>query len=323
MVAAAAAAKKSVQVLPPVLFTFDTDGKLLSSSSELAAAVGSGSSSNRRSKLLSLEMETAATGDSRELAGSLAAAASTARTAAASVRIGGAVSGRGASPGTATAVAVVERPGTVAAVATAVGQKNDMPLLSRIAALSQQQQAQEPPSSSSAVQTLQRPALSGGSSGSGSSSRKPLSNQQQQQQQSPKPGPKVYVGQPVLRISGRLRYGVVLAVFNDNSSSGGGGSWSGLPAAGVTGLVNPLAVPVGAGGDSAWSDPAASPGGGRVSLFCVIMSGGTNPDHPWRMPDYGFYHELLQYATAAGWVRPGQGDWHARLEEYEWCRDGR
>jgi hypothetical protein len=33
--------------------------------------------------------------------------------------------------------------------------------------------------------------------------------------------------------------------------------------------------------------------------------------------------ELLQYAGCAGWVRPGQGDWHARLEEYEWCRDGR
>jgi hypothetical protein len=55
----------------------------------------------------------------------------------------------------------------------------------------------------------------------------------------------------------------------------------------------------------------------------VIMSGGTNPDHPWRMPDYAFYQELLQYAGSAGWVRPGQGDWHARLEEYEWCRDGR
>jgi hypothetical protein len=53
------------------------------------------------------------------------------------------------------------------------------------------------------------------------------------------------------------------------------------------------------------------------------MSGGTNPDHPWRMPDYAFYQELLQYAGSAGWVRPGQGDWHARLEEYEWCRDGR
>ncbi|WIA39982.1 hypothetical protein OEZ86_013411 [Tetradesmus obliquus] len=33
--------------------------------------------------------------------------------------------------------------------------------------------------------------------------------------------------------------------------------------------------------------------------------------------------ELLQYAESAGWERPGQGDWHARLEEFEWCRDGR
>ncbi|KAF8062916.1 relA [Scenedesmus sp. PABB004] len=67
--------------------------------------------------------------------------------------------------------------------------------------------------------------------------------------------------------------------------------------------------------------PEAQPAGG--ALLCVIMSGGTNPEHPWRMPDYGFYAQLLGYAGAAGWTAPGQGDWHARLEEYEWCRDGR
>ena len=69
--------------------------------------------------------------------------------------------------------------------------------------------------------------------------------------------------------------------------------------------------------------PAAPVTGGRISLLCVILSGGTDPAHPWRLPDYSSYGQLLHHAMEAGWSRPGQGDWRARVEEYEWCRDGR
>jgi hypothetical protein len=129
----------------------------------------------------------------------------------------------------------------------------------------------------------------------------------------------VYVGQPVLRISDRLRYGVVL-VTNGAGSSGSGGGGSPLLQLSPSGAAAELGLAAAA---TAAAGGSGSSGRSSSSITCAIMSGGTNPDHPWRMPDYGFYEQLLQYASAQGWSRAGQGDWHARLEEYEWCRDGR
>jgi hypothetical protein len=163
----------------------------------------------------------------------------------------------------------------------------------------------------SAVGTLDRPMLQ---------PLRPPPQQQQLDRQAPvqqqplRLAPVVYAGQPVLRISDRLRYGVVLATSiagSNDSSSSSAANFSVL-------RLSPdaaAALAATAGGSSSSS--------GGSTITCVIMSGGTNPDHPWRMPEYGFYEQLLQYASAQGWCRPGQGDWHARLEEYVWCRDGR
>lgn len=142
--------------------------------------------------------------------------------------------------------------------------------------------------------------------------------QQQQQQEVPRPAPEVYIGQPVLRVSDRLRYGVVLAASNSTGSNRA--TDRGAP---LLLQLSPQAAAAGLVGLTAAAESTGSGSRSSSTLTCVIMSGGTNPDHPWRMPDYGFYEQLLRYATAQGWERPGQGDWHARLEEYEWCRDGR
>ncbi|KAF6260029.1 hypothetical protein COO60DRAFT_940116 [Scenedesmus sp. NREL 46B-D3] len=362
--ATAAAAKQGVlQALPPVMFTFDEDGQLLSSSglaATAAAAATSGSSSSSSVALSGRELVSAvaARGSTREAARVLAAAAVAAASAGSGAGVGRSTAGRAAA-----SVATAER--AVEAAVAAAGQQRDaaVPLLARIAAVSKQQQSQAPLRAAvpAAVQTLETPLRAGRGIGSGSSSSSSShshsssssssssssTSTKQQQHQQVKPAPYVYVGQPVLRVSDRLRYGAVLAVINDSSSSSSRSSNGGsslLPAAGFGGLVSPAELEAAAaavtgpaaahdssGGSSsssrssnAWSNPAASPqGSGRLSLLCVIMSGGTNPDHPWRMPDYAFYQELLQYAGSACWVRPGQGDWHARLEEYEWCRDGR
>jgi hypothetical protein len=59
------------------------------------------------------------------------------------------------------------------------------------------------------------------------------------------------------------------------------------------------------------------------ALLVVILNGGTSPEHPLRVPDYGFYASLAAYARDHGWSRPGQGDLRARVEEFVLCRDGR
>jgi hypothetical protein len=105
--------------------------------------------------------------------------------------------------------------------------------------------------------------------------------------------PKVYAGQPILRVSDRLRYGVLLSCEGPSSTLASSGSGS------------------------------ASSGARQPSLLCVILNGSTDPAHPLRVPEYAFYAQLRQYAIANGWNRPGQGDFRARVEEYVLCRDGR
>lgn len=309
--AAAAAIKGPVQSLPSVTFTFSGDGSLLSSTS-LAPATAAAASSSSTGTFFDVESENVASIPAVAAVSKSRSTQDLAQTLFSSAFRAGAVSSTSKGR-TATATATATASSTAKATATAVAERHECTLLDRVAALSREQQAQEPSPaaaaaalrarSSGSVQTL--PRLGGSSSGrlqqelDRPSQQFKLPPEQQQQQELPMhPAGKVYVGQPILRISDRLRYGVVLAVIDDSSSSSGASA-------------SPTPKP--------WTASSSS----RATVLCVIMSGGTNPDHPWRMPDYGFYHQLLQYAGAAGWFRPGEGDWHARIEEFEWCRDGR
>jgi hypothetical protein len=301
--AAAAAWRASpVQVLPAVLFTFDDEGQLVSSSGSSSSM---GMSASPVATMASYDADAALFTQRKELA--VAAVASPGPAAVAQQR-----------------AAAMQKAGYAAARAGRMGkggkQLAERPhsvqeqVLSAAAAAAGPARQQGP----AAVGMLERPRLP------------PLPQQpvpqsqfvQPQQPPSPPPtppqqqlrlAPEVYVGQPVLRISDRLRYGVVLG-----TSSAGSGRASG------SGPLLRLS-PAGAAAELGFTapGPSSSSSSSSSTITCVIMSGGTNPDHPWRMPDYGFYEQLLSYASAQGWNRPGQGDWHARLEEYAWCRDGR
>ena len=133
------------------------------------------------------------------------------------------------------------------------------------------------------------------SSSSSDSSKKRVSGSSSRTAAPPAPAaavlPKIYPGQPVLRVGDGLRYGVVLSC----DSSSGSTTTSSTP-------------------------PGSSRG---PTLTVVIMNGGTSQEHPLRVPDYGFYGCLREYAVDHKWDRAGHGDFRARTEDYVYCRDGR
>jgi hypothetical protein len=334
--------RAEVVSLPAVTFSFDDEGRLLKSTAAVSSIGSTGFSS--------------ATGfDRRQADVAVVAVAAQKSKYRAEATMGASVDGSKSTTGSrnssSVAVAVAERPQS---------------MLDRIANYSRQQQQQasdgdDQPSQARASQPsgwLFNPDDRGSSDSSSSSTipadgggrwrqqqqQQPSEWQHQQQQQLRMP-PKAYVGQPVLRVSNKLRYGVVLAVCENDRIGRSGGS-SRVPlvppaAAGTAGAgrhhtVQGLSLPgftsragndeissIHGGSSSGVGGSRSSTPGSSVSLLCVIMSGGTNPDHPWRMPDYRFYQHLLDYATESGWGRPGQSDLHARIEEFEFCRDGR
>eukprot|EP00775_Hariotina_reticulata_P012549 gene12547-12682_t len=64
-------------------------------------------------------------------------------------------------------------------------------------------------------------------------------------------------------------------------------------------------------------------GAGSSILEEGCLAGLTDGSRPAAAgSDYCFYQHLFDYATESGWGRPGQSDLHARIEEFEFCRDG-
>ncbi|GIL88625.1 hypothetical protein Vretimale_17232 [Volvox reticuliferus] len=58
-------------------------------------------------------------------------------------------------------------------------------------------------------------------------------------------------------------------------------------------------------------------------LIAAVKLGSTFRPFPTRLPDYGFYSDLLTYTRTKGWQVPGHGDLVLRLEEFVKCDDGR
>eukprot|EP00879_Flechtneria_rotunda_P005523 GHRR01005816.1.p1 GENE.GHRR01005816.1~~GHRR01005816.1.p1 ORF type:complete len:1309 (+),score=612.22 GHRR01005816.1:725-4651(+) len=343
--AARIATAAPLQFLPAVMFTFDANGQLVSSSEGGSAAAASSSCSTNGSKQSFQDLE-AKLQQVAKTAADFAAGFSSSNK-----------QGNTASSAAGTAAAM-DMAGKVGVASSS--------LLERVVALSQQQQQEQPstPSQqqqqavsyqrsfftrqqqhlavassyrqspaalarSASVAVLERPSDASalqqpeGTPLPDEEHQPPRRQQAQQQQvkqlqeqwdrQSQWPLPAVYAGQPVLRISDRLRYGVVLAVSKDSSSTLRAASGTDAASSHNSSSTH----------KSHSSNSSSTCCCERLSCLCVIMSGGTNPNHPWRMNNYDFYQQLLAYAVNKGWSRPGQGDWHARLEEYKWCRDSR
>ncbi|GIL60849.1 hypothetical protein Vafri_15365 [Volvox africanus] len=58
-------------------------------------------------------------------------------------------------------------------------------------------------------------------------------------------------------------------------------------------------------------------------LIVAVKLGSTFRPFPTRLPEYGFYADLLSYTRTKGWQVPGHGDLVLRLEEFVKCDDGR
>ncbi|GLI66621.1 hypothetical protein VaNZ11_010546 [Volvox africanus] len=58
-------------------------------------------------------------------------------------------------------------------------------------------------------------------------------------------------------------------------------------------------------------------------LIAAVKLGSTFRPFPTRLPEYGFYSDLLSYTRTKGWQVPGHGDLVLRLEEFVKCDDGR